>query len=140
MKINQENDDVFLKKIASSISSSALLEDWPAAKRVIRSYQNASGSSDSLLALLACQAVGGDPSDAIPLAAASEILFFATHLLDAIQDEEPDGVVSFGSSADALSHFIGLFFLAQHQLSHLPPAKQSRYEVTPYRETTDRQS
>jgi geranylgeranyl diphosphate synthase type I len=73
------------------------------------------------LAVLCCQAAGGDAHRAIPLAAAWRLLHIAAQVLDNIEDKESD--CTLGTPLDvpqALNATTGLIFTAQRALSSLP--------------------
>lgn len=80
------------------------------------SYEETPSLAD--LALLCCQAVGGDTHRAIPIAAAWWLLHLAAQVLDDIEDREPDSALWVTlNQPQAINVSTGLIFMAQRALS-----------------------
>jgi geranylgeranyl pyrophosphate synthase len=76
---------------------------------------------------LCCQAAGGDPRWADPLAAAWFLLYTAAHLMDKVEDQdEPEPSWASLGSGGALNAATGLFFTASLALNQLYHQDQTR--------------
>ena len=69
-----------------------LPKDWPELASVLNAVINKPLGPLSVLPLASCAAVGGNPRDAIPVAAAWEALSLSMRILDDLQDQDRPGL------------------------------------------------
>jgi geranylgeranyl pyrophosphate synthase len=99
---------------------------WPEFIQVMRFalYPSEAGERDpsgfSALPGLCCQAAGGQPEWADPVAAAWLLFYAAAHIMDSLEDQDPpDAWWAEGGPPVALNAFTGLFFSATLALQEL---------------------
>jgi geranylgeranyl diphosphate synthase, type I len=95
--------------------------------RVLQAAQasEAAGFPLALLPLLSCQAAGGDPRRAIPVAAAWRALHIGLKLLDDVEDGDVARLAAEVNQAQVLNLSTGFLAAAQLALTHLPPAQSN---------------
>ncbi|HEY0604753.1 MAG TPA: polyprenyl synthetase family protein [Herpetosiphonaceae bacterium] len=93
--------------------------------RVLHAAQasEAAGFPLALLPLLTCQAAGGDPRSAIPVAAAWRALHIGLKLLDDVEDGDVARMNAGVNPAQVLNLSTGFLAAAQLALTHLPAAQ-----------------
>lgn len=116
-------DDTFFASyadpVANYVASTTWLQEWPECRQLLLNRLPAVRQKPWLLALpgVCCQAVGGTPADAIPVAAAAATLLQAAYLLDAIQDGDDIAALELPAPAIATGLATGLIFAAYRFLS-----------------------
>ncbi|MEA3397129.1 MAG: polyprenyl synthetase family protein [Chloroflexota bacterium] len=118
--------DAFLDSVCASIEEAWRADGASPPSALLRWVTDAVRQSPFLrLPLLCCQATGGDPAHAIPIAAAWHLLHCAAHLLDDVEDQslepplDPARVVNW---ATALT-FIAQLLLLRPARWELPTAR-----------------
>ncbi len=95
--------------------------DWPALEWVLRDISEEPLGPRPLLPLASCAAVGGDPGDAVPVAAAWEAVFNAGGILDDLQDRDrSDALWALVGDARAFNFSSALLALAGELLASAP--------------------
>jgi geranylgeranyl pyrophosphate synthase len=96
-----------------------------ALNRVLQAAQDSenAGFPLALLPLLTCQASGGNPEQAIPVAAAWRALHIGLKLLDDVEDGDIDRMGASIDAAQVLNLSTGFIAAAHLALTHLPPTQ-----------------
>ena len=120
--------------IAEWVLSIHTIHEWPECQKFCLHKLSSDLPNILALPLLACQAVGGTPSDAIPLASAWSMLRYAADLLDAIQDEDTLPSIA-NDPSTAIGFANGLIFSAFDSISSMRNPKLVREVVTLFSKT-----
>jgi geranylgeranyl pyrophosphate synthase len=100
--------------VTAYVASTSWLQEWPECRHLLLKHLSVERQEPWVLVLpgICCLAVGGTPTDAIPVAAAATMLMQAAHIFDAVQDGDDIAPSELPTSATATSLATGLIFAA----------------------------
>lgn len=113
--------DNLFTNIFTFLTQTPLIQEWPEMKAVLRDY-TARCSRDWAFPILACEAVGGSSSQALPAAATIACMQINLFLIDDLLDKDPRGwhhQVGVGGAANLAAAFqaVATDIIAQSQIS-----------------------
>lgn len=100
---------------------------WDELSRVLHPLVTESPGPLAVLPLASCAAVGGDPTDAVPVAAAWSVLNVTVRILDDLQDRDRPGALWEQIGADRAFNIAAAAYTFAHQLLVRAPWSADQY-------------
>jgi geranylgeranyl pyrophosphate synthase len=123
-------DRDFSKDIIRFIEASPEFQEWSDSRHLLLGMLAVDKAWMHALPVLTCQAVGGEPSTAIPVAAAWMTLVHSANLIDDIQDDDLGRLHQALRPDVALSMAISWVFVAFRMLDHPDLSLETRSRIT----------